>query len=45
MRGLLGRRSRRYQDNGAIVDNAIGVGTFDSAGNPADKAFHLVVTC
>jgi hypothetical protein len=32
-------------DTGQAVDTEIGVGTFDSAGNPADKSFNLIVTC
>jgi hypothetical protein len=33
------------RDTGAFVDNVLTVGTFDSTGNPADKPFHLMVSC
>ena len=32
-------------ESGSIIANAIGVGTFDAAGVPADHGFQLLVTC
>jgi hypothetical protein len=32
-------------ETGSFTENAIGVGTFDSSGSPADREFHLAVFC
>ena len=43
--GQISTYAELVDENGTIVNNGIGVGTFDGAGAPADKAFHLVVFC